>query len=647
MGNTKSKSQLSPVRRVILKQFFDNSVFVTASNPKLTISELTIDQFKAVLDKKIAGYVVNTFSDSEEYPFFIYYPAVFVKYFEHLYRNTHVESNRGRDDGDYGVTIDCLFHMTGNLPRLFYFTEKDDPVGKGYELVPFFTLPKGFSPEDGEELLWRSYDCVIFQVRIDKYPLFLVIHRDLYKRIDSRLRKDPSFVTVVKDLVLSRETELGIQEQESLESVTIAINKPEDFFLGEFVLPFKCVCNEKEVDITFLEMSIGKNIEEFVRVKGYHSRIVFADSQEYSFFYSAEREIKPLLSCLLRGVGSFYQKKLGVKVKGIALGESGDLSNLTGDIVVFKTGVKVLSFEFTLFVMCEEDMFIRLLGRFLDPWEIEFLKRNLKNRLLSLISLNQALTRKNPGRLSKGDRRPNKGTDSGSELDRFLKVSALLNISPPDDIKRIVGRVGFEIISPALFYYSDGEEDSPLFKIADYDEEQLFEYLPQAVRDEWAYRMRQGHSGSYDELLRLNVAFMLQLAKMVYRKDIELGHNTKAMVTSFYREYEKYFMNHIWEWEKEHDVFALLGRVHKRRMQSFLSGLENRFLCLSLFGNEDRFDQFRPFMSKFYFTDIQEQLGFFKDRYELKDFFVDDIFEAKKKFYQEIKFLTAIDDVEE
>lgn len=645
-------SSVSPVVQVMVKQLLDNAVFITAGNPRISIHELNREQFKTVVDKGITGYVVNTFSDSEVYPVFIFYPNVFVKYFEKIYRKVH-SGEIDPQATNSAVTVDLLNHITGNLPRLFYFTPvEENPSNEyGYELTPFFTLPKSYSSEDGEELMWRSGGCRIFQIRIDKVPCFAVIRNDVFQNVNTYLKKDPRFVAIVKEMVLSRDAGLAIDEREELESVTISILQPEDFLLGEFVLPFNCRCKDKEVGIVFQEMSIGNAVNGYKRSHSYRSRIVFMDNKELDFYYSSEREIKPLLSCFLRHLGVFYQKELDVKVKGIALKEINSADIDFGDGTIgFKTEISVLQYQFPLFVMCREDMFLHLLEKFLDPWEVELLKRNLKNCLLSLLSINQALTRKSPGRLSPWEDRGKadfgKGTVGRSDMDRFLKVSALLNSAPPEDIKRIIGRVGFEIIAPGLFYYSDGGEDSPLFKIADYDEEALLEYLPQAVRDEWNYRMMKGHSHSYDELVRLNVAFMLALAKLVYQKDIELSHDVREMVTRFYDKYERYYWEEVRGWQVDNDVFSFTDQFDKKIFPAFLSNLESRFLCLALIGEEDKIEKFRPFMSKFYFSDIEDRLKLLKKQFEKREFFIDEVFEAKKKFFYDVKYLAFPDEEE-
>ncbi|MBN2051134.1 MAG: hypothetical protein JW760_11850 [Spirochaetales bacterium] len=484
------------------------------------------------------GLFYNSFGASDAYSFSYFLPQGSFDTLKETFAHIHGELK------DNLTPLRVCSWLDGNLSRLFFLQPEERPeAGSPWRVYPFFCLPKSYSPEEKDETLWRFSGNVLFRCKAGDVTFYLLGDAARLAEIEKRLNTSGTFREAVKGEVMLRYTggEAVFFDRET--TIRLRILQDKEFILGRLFIPPHPVLEGRRCRAVYRSIlaAYRPEVETGEDVTRFRLSFNFGD-QVYEWYYSFKmtglEDDRQRLKAVVTGASKALKRVMNIHgVRGNFLNPNiyPDLSDhvcLEADILCGKTVARCRVFV--------DSAFLGTLARLmLPPWEVEYLKRNLFVRLLSVISLNQTLFRKNihsfyrPGGLSE--------TKEGAEQPAVIRISELLNLTPPEDFRLIVQNFflarGWPINSlQCLFFFehSPKEGEPPrIYTDGSFDLPRFLSALPKVKRDEWNRSLSA--SLNWAELSERNLRAMMDLYEAMEEDRVVLSFRTRFLLKNEFK----------------------------------------------------------------------------------------------------------------
>ncbi len=607
-----------------------NLTLITGKQAPVTIRRMPSGSFEHLSAFGVGGLFYNTFSRSDSYPLSFFLSSECMDRLKTVFAYVHGEPV------DRVSPVRLCTWLDGNLSRLFYLEErKDTGFDETWQVSPFLALPKSYNPEEKPETLWRFAGSELFYILSGEYEFFMLTDSARLGEVEKLLKIDGGFRRAVADQVMLRYTGGESRFFDREKSIRIRIEKNNEFLLGRFFIPLRPKIDGRPARTYYRAIvtsvhpgtDTGEDYTRFRLNFNFKDRVF---EWYYSFHFSGIDEDRPRLKSIIAGAMKTLKEAMNIHgVRGNFLNPNiyPDLS----DHVCIEATIFLGNDSAVCRVFIDTEFLMTLAEYLLPSWEIDFLKRNLFVRMLSVISLNQTLFRKNIHSFYR--EKPLPLSDSGTH--RVIRVSELLNLVPPEDYRRIVQNFflaqGWSVgnMQCLFFFEHRKDEGSPIRIYMDsfFDLECFLASLPRTKRDEWNRSLTA--CLGWQDLVEHNLRAMLALYEAMEEDRISLSYPTRFLLKNEFQ--------HGIEEDYNMEINKLAGnRLYIDQLSelppSLAQGVISRFpldrLALALITDSSDRIILDTFISKKKRTFLDEEIDFRRERFNRGEIKPRDVFEA-------------------
>lgn len=616
-----------------------NLTLITGRGADVDLKRIPHSTFESlpVLDK--AGVFYNTFRRSDGYPFAFFIPEAAFDELKSVFAGVH-----GEAPDKVPPSRVCAW-LDGNLSRLFYLesAEEETPENR-WQVMPFLALPKSYHHTEKDEALWRFAGSTVFDVTAGGYEFFILTDFHRLSKIEKHLAEEGSFRRAVRDQVMLRYTggETTFFDRES--SIRINIEKNSEFLLGRFFIPLRPRIDGKTGRTDF--RSVVAAYTDGIDTESDRTRFALSFNFKdrvfqwyYSFRLTGPDQDRKRLKSIISGAMKFLGNAMNIHgVRGHFLNP--DIYPDLSDHVCIEANIFIGNNTATCRVFVDSGFLTTLSELLLPSWEVDFLKRNLFVRMLSVISLNQTLFRKN---IQSFYREKSTRRDDDTRP-RVIRVAELLNLVPPEDYRRIVQNFllarGHSVSTlQCLFFFEckvDADSPGKICVDAAFDSPRFLAALPRPKRDEWNRSLAA--SSSRQELQEMNLRTMLELYEAVKEDRIDLSYRARFILKNEFR------------YRVEEDYTTAIAELAGNRLYidqlsdlppSLAQGLLSRFpldrLALALLADDSDRVVLDGFISRKKRGFLDEEIEFRRERYNSGDIDPREVLEAMEDLRRAVK----------
>ena len=267
------------VEKIFLKALRHNFLFITGEDQEIKISRTDFSAFEKSLNNANSGFMLNTFTDDEQFSFMFFFPGKFMGHFQNKLERVH--------NIEKGMTsaLKLVEWVDGNLSRLFFIKKKGmDPME--YSMEDFFKVPKEFTGPDREETLWRISGCEILKITVNNHDLYAFFNKDKDRELKNTMQSDTEFLRIIEDKVLSEFTGRTDDEPGTEDDISLNIAKPYEFVIGNFFMPLKTGFEGNRIKNIFKSITISSNYEKYHTTSGMWIRSGYiVEGKVYSMYH--------------------------------------------------------------------------------------------------------------------------------------------------------------------------------------------------------------------------------------------------------------------------------------------------------------------------------------------------------------------------
>jgi len=626
-GEVGSALRVEDICRDVLGQ---NFTLITGRQTPVTIRRMLPGSFEHLSALGCGGLFYNTFSRSDSYPLSFFLSLDCADRLKTVFAYVHGEPV------DRVSPVRICTWLDGNLSRLFYLEErKDTGLDDTWQVTPFLALPKTYNPEEKPEALWRFAGSELFCISSGEYEFFMLTDSARLGGVEKLLKLDAGFRRAVADQVMLRYTGGESRFFDREKSIRIRIEKNSEFLLGRFFIPLRPRIDGRPARTYYRAIvtsghpgtDTGEDYTRFRLNFNFKDRVF---EWYYSFHFSGIDEDRPRLKSIISGGMKTLKEAMNIHgVRGNFLNPNiyPDLS----DHVCIEATIFLGNDSAVCRVFVDTEFLTTLAEYLLPPWEIDFLKRNLFVRMLSVISLNQTLFRKNIHSFYR--EKPLSLSASGTP--RVIRVSELLNLVPPEDYRRIVQNFflaqGWSVgnMQCLFFFERRTEEGEPVRIYMDsvFDSECFLASLPRTKRDEWNRSLIA--CVGWQDLVEHNLRAMLALYEAMEEDRISLSYPTRFLLKNeFQHRIEEDYNTEINKLAGNRLYIDQLSELPPSLAQGVLSRFPLDRLALALITDSSDRIILDTFISKKKRIFLDEEIDFRKERFNKGEINPRDVFKA-------------------